>query len=203
MHLGKRHYILGGILLFMATHPLAAAPRSTRSEPLVVPAKTPFHVTLDQALASNRSSPGDHFAATVSEPVVVDGRVVIPRGAHVQGRVLDARPSGRLVGRAHLQLALESVEVNGKSYEIRTGSSFRVGADHRRWNLATIGGTGGGGLFLGALAGGAKGALIGGPIGAGAGTAAAYFAGKRDVRLSVETPLQFKLAQPLTIDSLT
>jgi hypothetical protein len=199
MHLSKRHYILGGLLLFTTALP-AVASRATPSEPLVIPAKTPVRVTLDQALASNHSSPGDCFAATISEPVIVDGKVVIPQGARVQGRVLDAHASGRLVGRARLQLALESVEVNGKSYEIRTDSFFEVGGSHKRWNLTSIGGGSGGGLIIGAIAGGAKGALLGGPIGAGAGTAAAYFAGKRDVKLPVETRLNFKLAEPLTVD---
>jgi len=198
MPLSKRNYILGVLFLFSTALPAAA--RATASEPLVIPAKTPVRVTLDQALASNHSSPGDCFAATISEAVVVDGKVVIPQGARVQGRVLDAHASGRLVGRARLQLALESVEVNGKSYEIRTDSFFEVGGTHRRWNLTTIGGGSSGGLIIGAIAGGARGALIGGPIGAGAGTAAAYFAGKRDVKLPVETRLNFKLAEPLTVD---
>src|SRR5260370_23937263 len=171
MPLSKRNYILGGLLLF--TTALSAATRATPSEPLVIPAKTPVRVTLDQALASNHSSPGDLFAATISEAVGVDGKVVIPQGARVQGRVLDGQASGRLVGRARLQLALESVEVDGKSYEIRTGSFFQVGGSHKRWNLTTIGGGSGGGLIIGAIAGGAKGALIGGPIRARAGTAPA------------------------------
>lgn len=200
MHLRKRHYFLGGLVLFSTLLSAAAAASSTRSDRLTIPARTPVHVTLDQAVASNRSLPGDRFAATVSEPVVVDGTVVIPQGARVQGRVLDAHRSGRLVGRARLQLALESVEVNGKSYEIRTDSIFQVGGDHKRWNIATIGGGSGGGLLIGAIAGGAKGALIGGPIGAGAGTAAAYFAGRRDIRFPIETSLRFKLTEPLTIE---
>src|SRR5207245_10658103 len=106
------------------------------------------------------SSPGDRFAATISEAVVVDGKVVIPQGARVQGRVLDAHASGRLVGRARLQLALESVKVNGKSYEIRTGSFFEAGGGHNRWNFTTIGGGSGVGLIFGALASGGSVALI-------------------------------------------
>src|SRR2546427_704564 len=133
--------------------------------------------------------PSCSCAATITEAVVVDGKVVIPQGARVQGRVHDAHASGRLVGRARLQLALESVEVNGKSYEIRTGSFFEVGGIHKRWNLTTIGGGSGGGLIIGALAGGARGALIGGAIWRGAACGAAYFAGKRDVKLPVETRL--------------
>src|SRR5260370_12423615 len=185
MHLSKRHYILGVVLLLARALPAAA--RATPSEPLVIPAKTPVRVTLDQALASNHSSPGDLFAATISEAVVVDGKVVIPQGARVQGRVLDAHASGRLVGRARLQLALESVEVDGKSYEIRTDSFFEVGGSHKRWNLTAIGGGSGGGLIIGAIAGGARGALIGGPIRPGAGTAGAPFVAQTHRKPSLRT----------------
>ena len=46
----------------------------------------------------------------------------------------------------------------------------------------------------GGLDGGAQGALIGGPVGAGAGTGVAFFTGKKDIHLRAETPLTFKLA---------
>jgi hypothetical protein len=49
-------------------------------------------------------------------------------------------------------------------------------------------------------AAGGEGALIGGPVGAGAGTAVAYFTGKRNIHLRAETPLTFRLEQPVTID---
>jgi hypothetical protein len=52
----------------------------------------------------------------------------------------------------------------------------------------------------GVAAAGGEGALIGGPIGAGAGTAVAYFTGKRNIHLRPETPLTFRLEQPVTID---
>ena len=107
------------------------------------------------------------------------------------------------MGRARLQLALETVELNGTSYEIRTASDVRVGGRHKKRNFALIGGGAGGGLLVGALAGGGKGALIGGPIGAGAGTAVAYFTGKKDIRLPAETRLTFRLAQPLTVETKT
>jgi hypothetical protein len=75
------------------------------------------------------------------------------------------------MGRARLQLALQSIELDGKQYEIRTAYSHRIGGNHKKRNFAWIGGGAGGGLLIGALAAGGKGALIGGPIGAGAGTA--------------------------------
>jgi hypothetical protein len=37
-------------------------------------------------------------------------------------------------------------------------------------------------------------------VGAGAGTAVAYFTGKRNIHLRAETPLTVRLEQPVTID---
>lgn len=166
---------------------------------VTVPETTPIHVTLDQAVASDENRPGDHFEARVSQPVIVDGKTVIPQGAYAEGLVVDARRSGRLRGRARLQLALETVNVNGQNYDVRTVSSWRTGGDHKKRNLAWIGGGAGGGLLIGALAAGGKGALIGGPIGAAAGTTVALVTGKKDIHLRAETPLTFKLAEPLTV----
>jgi len=200
MILTKRHYLLtGGVVLLALALGIAAATLPNRSDPMVIPESTTIHVTLDQALASNQSRPGDHFAVTVSRPVIVDGKTLIPQGASADGVVVDARPSGRLMGRAHLQLALDSVAVNGENFGVRTSSSWRVGGDHKKRNWAWIAGGAGGGVLIGALAGGGEGALIGGPVGAGAGTAVAFLTGKKDIHLRPETPLSFKLAEPVTV----
>ena len=200
MILTRRHYLLtGGVVLLALALGIAAATLPNRTDPMVIPESTTIHVTLDQALASNQSRPGDHFAVTVSRPVIVDGKTLIPEGASADGVVVDARPSGRLMGRAHLQLALDSVAVNGENFGVRTSSKWRVGGDHKKRNWAWIGGGAGGGVLIGALAGGGEGALIGGPVGAGAGTAVAFLTGKKDIHLRPETPLSFKLAEPVTV----
>lgn len=116
MHLTKRHYLMLASSAVVATVlGLAATRLPKRSDPMTVPAQTAIHVTLDQAVASNQNRPGDHFDATVSEPVVIDGKTVIPQGAHAEGLVVDAKQSGRLRGRARLQLALQTVAVNGRT----------------------------------------------------------------------------------------
>jgi hypothetical protein len=195
----RRYLIAGGAILVAAALTLSAATLRDRSEPVTLPELTAIHVTLDQALASNQSRPGDHFDATVSEPVVVDGKTVIPQGAHAEGLVVDARQSGRLMGRARLQLALQSVAVDGQNYDVRTTAKPRIGGDHKKRNWAWIGGGAAGGALVGALAGGGTGALIGGPVGAGAGTTVAFLTGKKDIKLRPETPLRFELADPVTI----
>jgi hypothetical protein len=201
MTLTKRHYLIGGgaTLLALALV-VSAATLANRPDPVTVPELTPIHVTLDQAVSSNQNRPGDHFDATVSEAVVIDGKTIIPEGARAEGVVVDAKHSGRLMGRARLQLALQSVEVNGQPYDVRTTSSTRIGRDHKKRNWAWIGGGAAGGAAIGAVAAGGQGALIGGPVGAAAGTTVALVTGKKDIKLRPETPVTFKLAEPVTID---
>lgn len=201
MFLPKRHYLMvGGAVLLAIILGVTVAAVPNRSEGVMVPERTAIHVTLDQALASDQNRPGDHFDATVSEPVVVDGRTVIPKGAHADGMVVDARSSGRLMGRARLQLALQTVAMDGQNYDVRTIGHPRIGGNHKKRNIAWIGGGAAGGAIIGALAGGGEGALIGGPVGAGAGTTVALLTGRKDIKLRPETPVKFELAEPVTIN---
>ena len=64
---------------------------------------------------------------------------------------------------------------------------------------AMVGGGAAGGAAIGGLAGGGKGAAIGALIGAAAGTGGAGLTGNRDITLGAETPLDFKLLQPVKI----
>src|SRR3989475_4683786 len=146
MILTKRHYLMIGVALVLAAAlTLSAATLRDTSDPVMLPERTAIRVTLDQALATNQSRPGDRFDATVSDPVVVNGKMVIPQGAHAEGLVVDSRQSGRLMGRARLQLALQTVDVNGQNYDVRTFSHPRIGRDHKKRNWAWIGGGAAGG----------------------------------------------------------
>jgi hypothetical protein len=204
MILSKKHLLMGGCAVALAVAlgiGAAELPRRPKTIAVTLPESTAIHVTLDRAVASDENRPGDHFAATVSQPIVIEGKTVIPAGAGAEGVVVDVHRSGRLKGRGSLQLALESVAVNGQEYDVRTNLSRRAGGNHKKRNWALIGGGAGGGALIGALAGGGKGALIGGPVGAGAGTAVAFLTGKKDIHLRPETPLTFELVEPVTIQT--
>jgi hypothetical protein len=166
---------------------------------ITIPEGAQFNVTLDESLASNRNHAGDSFSASLSQPVFADGKTIIPAGAHVAGRVVDAKDSGRLHVPARLSVALSSVEVDGKSYDIDTNTIGETGKNHNKRNLAFIGGGAAGGALIGGLAGGGKGALIGTAIGAGAGTAGAAATGKKDISLPAETHLKFHLLRSVTV----
>jgi len=173
-----------------------AAPRP---RPIVVPAETVISVVLDETIGSKTSQPGQTFTASLREPVEVDGRVAIPKGARASGIVKDAKPAGRFKGGAALELTLTSIDVHGRNYDVQTTSPNETSKGKGKRTAAMVGGGAGGGALIGGLAGGGKGALIGGLIGAAAGTGGAGLTGNRDITLPAETPLTFKLVEPLEI----
>lgn len=166
---------------------------------VVVPSGTAITIRLQNAVSSATSHPGDEFEATLDQPIVVDGQTIASEGAHVSGRVVAARHSGRLMHPGYLRIALSSVTVNGKTIPLQSSSMMVAAASHKRRNLAWIGGGVGGGALIGAIASGGTGALIGSAVGAAGGTTAAYVTGKKDVGFAPERRLTFRLTKPATI----
>src|SRR5579872_4325061 len=73
----------------------SASGKSAASKPvpqtITIPAGTVITVRLGETLSSKDSSAGQGFSATVAEPVVVEGKTVIERGASARGTVVDAK----------------------------------------------------------------------------------------------------------------
>ncbi|MFZ0523631.1 MAG: hypothetical protein WAL95_21565 [Candidatus Acidiferrales bacterium] len=185
-----------------AQTPATPAPAPTPPPPpppVVIPAATVLTVTLDQTVNSKVANNGDVFAASLAEPVTVDGNVVLPAGAKVSGTIVQAQSAGKFKGHALLQLTLDSVRVNGTRYSIQTSEFEEVGKGRGKRTGIGAGGGAAFGAIIGALAGGGKGAAIGAVAGGGAGAAGAGFTGKKDIVLPAETRLHFKLAQPVSI----
>jgi hypothetical protein len=166
---------------------------------VTVPSGTQVRVRLAETLNTQRNRSGERFTATLDTPVTVNGTAVIPKGTNFAGHITSSSPSGRLKGRAVLGLTLDEFQLNGKTYSIRTTSTSRVSAAHKKRNLALIGGGAGLGAAIGGIAGGGKGALIGAGAGAAAGTAGAAATGQKNVAIPVETPLTFTLKTPVQI----
>jgi len=179
----------------------SARSRETVAKPLVVPADTTITVVLDEAIGSKTSAAGQNFSATIASPVEVDGRVAIPKGARVTGIVRDAKSAGRFKGGAVLSISLASVTIDNATYDLHTTNHVQTSKGKGKRTATMIGGGGAAGALIGGLAGGGKGAAIGAAIGAGAGTGGAGLTGNREIVLPAETPLAFKLLDPLEIKS--
>lgn len=166
---------------------------------ITIPTGTHLSVVLDQAVGTDISDPGSEFLATLTAPVVVDGRTVLESGAHVRGRVVDVKKAGRVKGRASLSLALVSVERNGKSIPIDTQTYVGVANSDKKRDAAIIAGGAGVGAAIGAITGGGKGAATGAAIGGAGGTGAVLATRGDDLHYPPETRLSFVLAKPAEI----
>jgi hypothetical protein len=173
------------------------APRSGPSA--VLAPGTTVRVRLQETVDTKRNRTGDHFYATLDDPLVVGDRVVVPRGTPFEGHVVTSVESGRFKGRAALALSLDSFALKGVKYDVNTNRPTRVSGSHKKRNWLWIGGGSGAGAAIGAVASGGTGALIGAGAGAAAGTVGAAFTGKRNVSLPVESRVTFTLQSPLTL----
>jgi len=97
-----------------ATQPSEAGKTGETAQPAVVPAKTVLVVRLGEEVGLKTVKAGGKFSASVAQPVMLDGVIVIPAGSPVQGIVTkegDYSPDATLI----------SVTMNGTSHKISTG----------------------------------------------------------------------------------
>jgi hypothetical protein len=158
-----------------------------------LPAGTNLVVRMIEGVDSQNSRPGQSFAASLDEPVYINGQQVIPRGADVRVKLTDAKDSGKLTGRTELTLALVSVQVNGRPVDVNSQTVSRESSSRGARTAKVAGGTAAVGAIIGALAGGGKGAAIGAGAGAAAGAGSQVFTKGQRVKIPSETRLTFTL----------
>jgi hypothetical protein len=172
-------------------------------EVVTIPAGALVRMRINQTLDSAKAKPGEHFDGIVVNDVSAGGAVAIPRGAAVQGIVVDAKKSGALAGRGELSLQLTQVTLGGKNYPIVSDVWAHNGADKTVQSVNSTAVGGGLGALVGAAAGGGEGAAIGAGVGGllGLGSSAASHSGQ--VFVPSEGLLTFHLAQPATVSTVS
>ncbi len=182
---------------------------------LSLPEGTALKVKLETTLATFSSKSGDPFSARVMEPVLLDGKTVIPVGATLEGRVTRASEPRRVAGRPTLGIFPEAIILpSGERLVLNAtlvDTSVRNGTDvndegqfkgkgHDGKDMTEIGVGTGGGMLIGGLAAGGKGVLIGGAIGATA-TVAHWLGMHNSDMLPAGTDLDMELSRPLLLSS--
>jgi hypothetical protein len=178
-----------------------------------LPPGTAVKMKLETTLATFSSKAGDPFSARVTEPVVMDGKILIPIGATVEGRVTKTSEPRRIAGKPTIAVFPETlvlpngdkfmlnatlVDTNaGRGTDVNAEGQFKGdGRDGK--DLTEIGLGTGGGMLVGGLAGGGKGFLIGGAIGATV-TVAHWLGKHRSAMLPAGTELVMELSRPMTM----
>src|SRR5437588_308203 len=180
----------------------AARPARELPDKLVIPAGTILLILTNDFLSSDRNQIGDQFYGVLDQPVVVNGCVVSRRGQTLIGQVKAAQKAGRVKGVSQLGLELTDLSVvSGQQLPILTelwkGSA---GTSHGQ-DANTIAGTTGLGAIIGTAADWGRGAAIGAGVGAAAGIAAVLLTRGRPTEIEPETPLTFRLVDPVTVDT--
>jgi len=166
---------------------------------VTIPAGTRIAVRTIDRIDSTENHVGDRFKASLHEPLMVGGNVVIAKGADVYGRLAESKQSGTFTGRSQLQLELTEIVVNGQTVPVATGE-YELSGKSRGASTAkrTVGGAVVGTL-IGAAAGGGKGAAIGAGVGGAAGAGSETITKGDQVKIPSETLLDFTLQKDLSV----
>ncbi len=205
--------VAGANALDKPADPDAGIVTSVEERPGEVREGTLLRARIKQSLSTVTTVPGTRFTAELSEPVEKDGRVVLPTGAVIEGRITEVHGGRRISGAAMLHLEAKSVTLpDGSHYLIhaqlidtdqsahttvdREGTLVR--RDHPRETLAAMGLSTGGAAAAGAVIGGGVGAAVGAGIGAGAG-AIWWLKQDRQAVLPQDSMLVFSLTEAMPV----
>jgi len=180
--------------------PKAEAPIFSKPDPVTIPQGTPIKIRTDSALSTKTATSGETFTATLTAPLVVDGKEVAPAGARVQGKVVNSDEGGRVKGVASISVRLTSIHVGNRDVAITTGTIGRQARTTKKKDAVKVGIGAGIGAAIGAIAGGGQGAAIGAGAGGAAGTGVVLATHGEPAVIPAESPLTFKLTTPVTVD---
>jgi hypothetical protein len=166
--------------------------------PITLPANTVLNVRLTQAIEVDAAQAGMSFKSLLDDPVMVNGKVVVPRGAAVELQAAKVEQAGKMKGADKITLKANSIAFGGRKYEIVTNPVEQKGKGEGKKTARKVGGGAGLGAAIGGIAGGGSGAAIGAVAGAATG-AIVSSQGTEHLTLPAETRLQFTLSAAVTV----
>ena len=196
--------------------PDAGIVTSVPSRPGELSEGTLIKTRLQETISTVTTVAGTKFTATVSEPLMKDGKVIVPVGSLLEGKVTMVRSGKRISGGAAIHLEPRSITLpDGGVYMVQArvidtadwddtkvdseGTVLRK--EDTKKTLAVMGLAAGGPMAAGAVLGGVPGAVIGAGVGAGVGTVI-WLKQDRQAELPKDLGLVFSLTEPMSITPL-
>lgn len=174
----------------VAPAPAPARPAGTiRPAPEAAPAAlvlapgSKLTLRFENALSSETSRAGDSVTARVETATDEDGRVALPGGTVLRGRVVDARQAGRVKGRARVSVDFDRIVVRGRTHQLDVGTITVEAPDDHGRDAKIVGGSAAAGAIIGAIKDGKEGFAKGAIIGGAGGTGAVLLTRGRDIQI--------------------
>jgi len=182
------------------------------AQTLSLPAGTGVKMKLETPISTRTTKVGDSFAGRVTEPVMIENKVVIPVGASIEGHVAKISEPRRIKGVPSIDLRPDMLTMpNGNRYSISavlvdtnvsgtnvTEEGKIKGSGHTGGDVKEIAIGTGAGLGVGALAGGGKGAVIGATVGASV-TVAHWLTKRHSAELPAGSEITMELSRPMAM----
>jgi len=213
-------FLLGILAAAQASPPNSAGDgrnAASDTQELMIPAGTKVPVALKHAISTRGTREGDAVYAETTFPVVANGRVLIPSGTYVQGRISHIKQAGRVKGRAEVLMHFTTL-IYPSGYTVLLPGSVEnapgvdktrikdeegtIRADSQKGEkIATAAETAATGTVIGAASAGGKGALIGAGIGGAVGTAIGMLTRGNDVKLDAGTTIEMVIQRDVPLDA--
>jgi hypothetical protein len=181
------------------TKPESANAPVERYRDVTIPSGTALALSLTSSVASDTSKVEDAVTAELGQPLIVDGRELVPAGAIVGGHVTGAENSGRVKGRAQVSFRFNTLTMRGDRYDMQTAAISRIAPATKGEDATKIGIGAGAGALIGGLLDGKEGAAKGAAVGGGAGTGVVLATKGKQMRLAPGTDVTTTLTAPLTV----
>ena len=178
-----------------------------------LPEGTVFRVSMLQDIDSYAVTPNTPFSAKVTQDIMRNGKVVVPQGSELRGRVVYATAGNRLNGGSVIHLRPdEFVLPDGTRYHLHAQVIDTLGSDtkakgegnivanqHGKRTVAELALGTGSGAIIGAAVGGGVGAVVGTAVGAGVVTAH-WLRTNWSANLPADSTVVFSMTDPMLLN---
>jgi hypothetical protein len=158
----------------------------------LIPAGTTIRVRTIDPIDVDATQTGAKFRGSLDDPIMLNGNVVVPRGADVALVAARVQQGGTYKGSAEVDLKVDSISVRGRMLPVVTSQTLNKSEGEGKKTTRKILGGAGLGAAIGAIAGGGTGAAIGALAGGATGTVVAS-TGHARLKIPPESRMEFRL----------
>jgi hypothetical protein len=167
--------------------------------PITILEDTLIRVRTLEPINSKRAREGSPLIFMLSDDVIVNNTLAIPRGATVRGEVIRSKKAGVLTGSPELTIRLLSLTLGARIYPLDSyqfkvkGISKTKPTETKALRGAEVG------TVVGALSGNPANVAAGAVVGASIGTAVSAVSSGPGIWIPSEAEVDFYLAAPVTV----